>query len=46
MLEHLSRDLGYALRALRAKPGFIAAVVLTIGLGIGANSAMFGIVAV
>src|SRR5215213_5604798 len=43
-LESLRQDLVYAIRGLRNKPGFAAAVIATIGLGIGANAAMFGIV--
>ncbi|HEY8175854.1 MAG TPA: ADOP family duplicated permease [Gemmatimonadaceae bacterium] len=43
-LESLKQDLAYAVRGLRTKPGFAIAVIATLGLGIGANAAMFGIV--
>ena len=43
-IEIIAQDLHYAARGLRARPGFTLSVMLTLGLGIGANVAMFGIV--
>ena len=40
-LEELPRDFTLAARSLRRVPGFAIAVVLTLALGIGANTAMF-----
>jgi putative ABC transport system permease protein len=44
MIEQIAQDARYAIRRLRRSPGFAGAVILTLGLGIGANVAMFGIV--
>jgi putative ABC transport system permease protein len=43
ILESLARDLRQSVRSLRKSPSFAAAVVLTLGVGIGANTAIFSI---
>jgi predicted permease len=43
-IEDRLRDLGYILRSLRRTPVFTLAVVLSLALGIGANSTMFTII--
>jgi predicted permease len=44
MLDAIMQDVRYAMRALRSGPGFAAVAILSLALGIGANTAIFSLI--
>ncbi len=44
IMAQFGQDLRYAVRTILKNPGFAATVILTLGLGIGANTAIFSVV--
>ncbi|MGQ0640598.1 MAG: permease prefix domain 1-containing protein [Gemmatimonadaceae bacterium] len=44
LLDSVLQDLRYAMRGLVRAPGFAATIIVTLGLGIGANATMFAVI--
>jgi len=44
MIDHLTRDLSYAIRMLKKSPGFTAMAVITLALCLGANLTIFAVI--
>lgn len=44
LIDHVAQDVKYALRGIRSRPAFTAVVIATLGLGVGVNAAMFGVI--